>query len=151
MSLRRLAKNAVFDACRYFGVNSISRSFLRGKLLILCYHGVVREHQDDPFGYGNTVSTAEFGAQLDFLARSFRPVSTAEVIQWHSGALTFSETPVLITFDDGYRNNLTIAAEVLRARGIPAIFHISTDYIGSSRILWTDEVVYRLLDWPLAS
>src|SRR4051794_677511 len=151
MSLRRLAKTAIFDACRCLGVNAISRTLLRRKLLTLCYHGVVREHQEDAFEYGNTVSVHEFERQLDFLARNFHPLPAAEAIEWHKGALTTRGTPVLITFDDGYRNNLTLAADVLRAKGVPAIFHVSTSYIGTDRILWTDEMIHRILNWPFTS
>src|SRR5947209_4860234 len=115
MSLRGLAKNAIFDACRYLGVNSASRALLRNRLLILCYHGVIRDHQKDRFGYGNTVSVAEFDRQLEFIARTFHPLSAADAVQWHRGALRTRATPVLVTFDDGYRNNLSLAAGVLKA------------------------------------
>jgi peptidoglycan/xylan/chitin deacetylase (PgdA/CDA1 family) len=55
-----------------------------------------------------------------------------------------------MTFDDGYRNNLTLAADVLKRQGIPCVFHVSTGYIGTGRVLWTDEVISRLIEWPQA-
>jgi peptidoglycan/xylan/chitin deacetylase (PgdA/CDA1 family) len=55
---------------------------------------------------------------------------------------------VLVTFDDGYRNNLTRAAPILQELGVPALFHISTGYIGRKRLLWPDEVNERVLHWP---
>ena len=57
---------------------------------------------------------------------------------------------MLVTFDDGYRNNLTLAAPVLKSHDIPCIFHVATGYIDTPRMLWTTEVVLRLLRWPNA-
>jgi peptidoglycan/xylan/chitin deacetylase (PgdA/CDA1 family) len=56
--------------------------------------------------------------------------------------------PVLVTFDDGYRNNLTVAAPILREEGVPALFFLSTGYVGTTRVLWNHEVVMRVLHWP---
>ena len=51
---------------------------------------------------------------------------------------------MLITFDDGYRNNLTLAAEALKQLGLPCVFFLSTGYIGTGRILWVDEIIERI-------
>jgi hypothetical protein len=53
----------VKHACRYFGVNRLSRTLFRRRLMVLCYHGVVADHHTDRFGYGNTVSVNEFKGQ----------------------------------------------------------------------------------------
>jgi peptidoglycan/xylan/chitin deacetylase (PgdA/CDA1 family) len=98
--------------------------------------------------YCNTVSTPEFEAQLDYLAKWFTPISAADLIATMTEGKPLPRNPVLVTFDDGYRNNVTHAVPILRKKGIPAVFHLATDYIGSRRILWTDEIVLRVLDWP---
>jgi peptidoglycan/xylan/chitin deacetylase (PgdA/CDA1 family) len=55
--------------------------------------------------------------------------------------------PLLVTFDDGFRNNLTRAAPELERQGVPALFHVATGYIGTSRLLWPYEVEERVLQW----
>jgi peptidoglycan/xylan/chitin deacetylase (PgdA/CDA1 family) len=50
-----------------------------------------------------------------------------------------------VTFDDGYRNNLTHAAPLLQRHGVPAVFNVTTGYIGTGQPLWTDEVVERIV------
>jgi peptidoglycan/xylan/chitin deacetylase (PgdA/CDA1 family) len=73
------------------------------------------------------------------------------VIASYAEARPLPERAALVTFDDGYRNNLTLAADVLRDKGIPCVFHITTSYIGTKRVLWPDEVVNRIVEWPLPS
>ena len=150
MSLGSAAKSAVLEACRFGGINSFAHKKTRGHLLVLCYHGVVSQPQKDRFRYVNTVSVAEFEAHLSTLAKDFNPVTVSDVIAWYNGG-KLPEHPVLVTFDDGYRNNLTLAAPILKAHRVPCVFHITTEYIGSDRTLWTDEVVSRILDWPNAA
>jgi len=82
------------------------------------------------------------------LARHFCPVSIHDVLDWHEGRSPLPRHAVLVTFDDGYRNNLTLAADVLERHGVPAVIHVSTGYIGQQRVLWTQEVNELVLRWP---
>ncbi|MGN6496840.1 MAG: polysaccharide deacetylase family protein [Tsuneonella sp.] len=45
-----------------------------------------------------------------------------------------------ITFDDGYRDNLTTAAPILAEFGLPATMFVSTGHIDSGRPFWWDEL-----------
>lgn len=147
MNPRSIAKSVVLSACRYFHVNEVARKRMRRQLLVLTYHGVVAKHQKDRLRYANTVSVPEFDKHLTALRKKFHPVSAAEVLGWYEGKHDLPDNPVLVTFDDGYRNNLTLAAPVLKAHNVPCVFHMATGYIGTSRTLWTTEVVERLAQW----
>jgi len=142
------AKSAVLQASRALGIHRIARRRMRGKLLVLCYHGVVADDHPERFRYENTVSVREFRQQLEFVCRHYRPISGDDLIQARENGRV-PENAALITFDDGYRNNLA-AAEVLRQMGVPCIFFVTTNYIGTERILWTDEVMNRVIAWPRA-
>jgi peptidoglycan/xylan/chitin deacetylase (PgdA/CDA1 family) len=48
--------------------------------------------------------------------------------------------PVLVTFDDGYRDYHDVAYPVLKALGIPSIVFLATSFIGTERLIWTDAV-----------
>jgi peptidoglycan/xylan/chitin deacetylase (PgdA/CDA1 family) len=143
--IRNTVKNAVWVASRLSGLDAWSRYRMRGRLVSFCYHGVVADRHPERFGYENTVSAAEFTAHMEFLSRNFQPVTAADVARAKNGGTPLPDRAALVTFDDGYRNNLTLAADILRAKGVPALFFVTTGYIGTDRVLWPDEVVGRIL------
>jgi peptidoglycan/xylan/chitin deacetylase (PgdA/CDA1 family) len=147
-SFSSLARRAAMTAADRTGCNVLLRRAWRKRLAIACYHGVVPgEHPDDP-AYRNTVSLREFRRQMELLARWFHPVSAADVAAWLEDAKQLPDRPVMVTFDDGFRNNLEHAAPVLRRLGIPALIHVATGYVGSTRPLWAEEVRLRICAWP---
>lgn len=52
---------------------------------------------------------------------------------------------VLITFDDGYKDNYDIALPILKKHDTTAVFFITTNYIGSKNWLWHDRVRYLVV------
>lgn len=53
---------------------------------------------------------------------------------------------VLITFDDGYRDNYNIALPILKKHDAAAVFFITTNFIGSNNWLWHDRVRYLVVE-----
>lgn len=142
------ARSLVLALTRACGLQALAHLRCRDRLVVLCYHGVVADdHAEAPYQYRNTVGASEFAAQLDVLARHHQVVSAGDVLAWVDGAAALPHHAVLITFDDGYRNNLTVAAPILQQRGMTALFSVSTDCIGSEQMLWPMEVDLRLGTW----
>ncbi len=52
-----------------------------------------------------------------------------------------------ITFDDGYRDNVEVAAPILRRLALPATFFITTGFIGSQFVPVWDEHLFRHPGW----
>ena len=146
MTLRSTINSAASSAADLLGVNAILRRAHRHQLLVLCYHGVVTEvPPGDEYFYRNAVPARLFDAQMKHVARHFRPVSATQVLASLDGGAALPERAVLVSFDDGYRNNLTIAAPILARHGIPAMVAITTDRIGDDGLLWPTEVDLRVL------
>lgn len=117
--------------------------------VILCYHGVVPDEvAEDPQRDGNLVGNSEFSEQMGFIARTMTPICLSDLDGWLSGASILPKNPVLVTLDDGYRNNLHYAAPVLLKYGIPAVIFPTVGYIGTDRLLWPTEVYRSILLWP---
>ena len=72
-----------------------------------------------------------------YLAHGYVFVSPADVLHGLDPAKKYA----LITFDDGYYNNL-LALPILRRYGVPATFFISTHHVLANQAFWWD-VVYR--------
>ena len=47
---------------------------------------------------------------------------------------------VMITFDDGYRDNFELAFPVLESHGVPGVFFITSGFLDSGRLAWWDEI-----------
>jgi peptidoglycan/xylan/chitin deacetylase (PgdA/CDA1 family) len=130
------------------GVNALLRSsLLRQKFLVLCYHGVLRRPPQSYSSYVINTDVDHFEDQMRFLAKNFHLVSASELIAIRQGKQSLKPRSAMVTFDDGYENNLTNAAPILRTFNIPAVFHVSTGYIGGTQLLWPDEVFLRVLNW----
>lgn len=120
---------------------AVRRLPLWNGVLVLNYHRVVPSARDlvDP---GVWAATPEgLDAHLRFL------VSDADLIapEDFDSALTARRgRRVLITFDDGYRDNYTHAFPVLRAHGARAAFFLATGYLDHPRLAWWDEVAWML-------
>ncbi len=134
--------------CKYLGVNTAFRAAQQKRLLVLCYHGVVSDQHYTPVHSDYTVRLKRFREQMEILARYFQPITVSDLAAWRAGKVALPRNPVLVTFDDGYRTNLTNAVPVLLHYGIPAVIHISTGYISQERILWILEIYRRVLRWP---
>ncbi len=143
-----ILKNAVLQFSEVIGINARLHDLHREKLLVLCYHGVVPGDQKlDPFFYRIMVDCGEFDRQLGILRRLFTPVSVLELLDSLEGRAELPDRAALVTFDDGYLNNLTQAVPILERHGIPALFNVTTGYIGTRRMLWPLELGLRILRW----
>src|SRR6185436_8358647 len=126
-----------FSAALMRGVgNVVAPGGARGSLLVLIFHRVLP--QPDPLMPGEP-DTAAFASQMDVIRATCTvlPLSAA-VEQLYSGSLP--ERATCITFDDGYANNLTMAAPILQARGLPATVFVATSFLNGGR-MWNDTVI----------
>lgn len=131
------------------GIDRLAVSLHARGALVLVYHGILIEEKPEPFRYHHTAE--EFAAHLDWLGTHCSPAGLTDFARWRRGEWRPPKPPVLVTFDDGYRNNAGLAAPLLSRKGFPAAFFLSTGYIGGNRVLWPDEVFARVLAWPAAS
>lgn len=145
MSWRRTISRAGSTAAAALGVHALLRRRQRGRLTILCYHGVVRAvPAGREYEFRNAVPADAFEAQLRYLKRHYQPVG-AEAVLAHLEGRPLPERAVFVTFDDGYLNNLTVAAPLLAKHDVPAMVAVTTDWIGSDALLWPTEVDLRIL------
>jgi peptidoglycan/xylan/chitin deacetylase (PgdA/CDA1 family) len=107
--------------------------------MILCYHRV-GEGYADPFHL--VVTPENFAAHLDEIARHCEP-STLE--EW---SLPSRKPRVVVTFDDGYVDNLTNAVPIAEAKGMPITVYVTSGMVGEHRGFWWDRLGTLLRSRP---
>ena len=113
-----------------------TRAILDPPPVILCYHRV-HEPKIDP--HKLSVSRENFRQQLDVIKQLANPLTLDELAEALPGQ-NFPRRSVLITFDDGYLDNLTNALPLLRGAQLPAAIYVATGYLDSNREFWWDDL-----------
>lgn len=144
--MKQILKQTVLNGVELLGVNRFYRWRTRHRLLGLCYHGVIGDDApwDDPRTW-IAVSATQFDFQMRELARHWQPVSLSEIDRCFRAGEPLPENAVFVTFDDGFLNNLTIAAPILARYGIPATVFLTTGLIGTEHTIWPLELQERIV------
>jgi peptidoglycan/xylan/chitin deacetylase (PgdA/CDA1 family) len=99
---------------------------------ILMYHGVAQQ------------GAPALAAQLRYLATHFNVVSLETMLdRITNGSLPLAHE-IVLTFDDGLRNNLTVVYPMLRELQLPATMFICPALVESGAWLWNHEMRCRL-------
>lgn len=112
---------------------------------ILMYHRVAAPRFDP---WDLAVSPDRFEAQLAWLAAS-RTVLPMDAFVAGLKAGTLPADAAAITFDDGYRDNLLVAAPLLARHGLPATLFVPTGFVGTAAPFWWDELADLILGAPV--
>ncbi len=115
-----------------------------GRLTVLNYHRVVDPQALGPNSDHSLVSadTVRFTAQMDLVRCFFDMIGSGDLLAWLAGKGTLPDRPLLITFDDGYRDNYEAALPVLRNRDLPAVVFVASDCIEHRRPFYWDLAAY---------
>jgi peptidoglycan/xylan/chitin deacetylase (PgdA/CDA1 family) len=108
----------------------------RGRLSILIYHQVLPRL--DPMR-PDEVDAATFDWQMRLVASCFNVLPLEEAIQ-RLHDRTLPPRAACITFDDGYADNLTIAAPIFKRYGLTATFFVATGFLDGGR-MWNDSII----------
>jgi peptidoglycan/xylan/chitin deacetylase (PgdA/CDA1 family) len=112
---------------------------------VLAYHKVAEIPAGARFEC-NYVRPATFVGQLRWLrAAGYQSITFGQYLSHRQDGVPLPQRPILITFDDGYRSNLEIAAPILRRFGFTATVFVVTGLIGGTNVWDPDEIQEPLL------
>jgi len=117
------------------------RNIVAPGALILLYHRVA-EVDSDPWSL--CVRPQHFAEHLEVLRQHSHPEQLQQLNQALQGGKRLPRS-IVITFDDGYADNLHNAKPLLERYDIPATVFVVTGYIGQEREFWWDELEQLLL------
>lgn len=149
-------KKILFAVLYRLGVTKFAAWWNRNRVIFLCYHGVTEQPgrgSADPKGLH--VNHLRFAAHLDFLQHHYNIISLSDYLGTHNSGRSLRRYSVVLTFDDGFRNFLTVAAPLLAERKIPATVFLITDNPaeekeGNQSLAWSPEDDRRYLSWSEA-
>lgn len=143
--------NMVYHSGLLSGIEHLrARSVRTGSCIILMYHRVrpmdtESTRRPDWLRYqslpGIVVSPAMFEAQMEYLAENHRVISLEQMLENFETDRALSRRSVVITFDDGWRDNYVYAFPILRKLGLPATIFLSAGYVGTHQIFWPEQVI----------
>jgi len=138
---KQLLKNGVYRAIGETMNGAGARDGADERTLrVLMYHKV-NDLQPNP----TTVPTSVFAEQMTLLAElGYEPVSLEQVRAHYVEAAALPEGAVLITFDDGYRDNLENALPILQRHGYPAVIFVPIGFLDGDRPLPHEEALRAL-------
>jgi len=117
----------------------LKRIFLPyGDLVILMYHSVLDfgEEERECLQPGLIVSQQIFDKQMSYLARNHNLLSLEQLIELLKNNKPIPKRTVVITFDDGWRDNYLYAYPILKKYRVPATIFLPTDFVGTHKIFW---------------
>lgn len=117
-------------------IGLLSPRGIRARLSVLIYHRVLTAADPlVPWALGADI----FAVHMDALRRYFNVIPLPEAVE-RLKVGTLPARAAAVTFDDGYRDNLTIALPILQRFRIPATVFVSSGFLDGGR-MWNDTVV----------
>jgi len=131
--------------------NIVPRTLLRkmvmarvaGKGVALMYHEVL------PDGEGlaawTVVKASDFKEQMSFLKKYFDVVTIDEALMRVASSERYPKPFAVVTFDDGYKGNLTCVLPIIEELKIPVTVYIASQSVERGTPYWYDRII-ALLD-----
>jgi peptidoglycan/xylan/chitin deacetylase (PgdA/CDA1 family) len=141
--VRKLIKQLFAAALYYSGLLTLSQLirqgiFGKGRYILLTYHTFL--FKDDPrrtfLEAGLTISPELFDHQIKFFKASYHLISLDELVDLFKEGKSIPRRTIVLTIDDGWRDNYTECFPVLTKHRAPATIFLTTDFVGTSKELW---------------
>ncbi|MDE2223215.1 MAG: polysaccharide deacetylase family protein, partial [Candidatus Omnitrophica bacterium] len=138
-TMKMVVKSALFQTLLMVSIEKVF-GVINGKMVvILMYHGVIEDRADLSCWW--QLPYKNFVWQMCYLKEeNYNVIHLKDLIRIMNSGESLPDRCVVLTFDDGYENNFTLAYPLLRALKLPATIFLTTDLIGTDTLLWSDEV-----------
>ena len=112
---------------------------------VLMYHGV-NDNTDSTLN----VSVDNFSKQISFLLKNgYNIISLDDLVNGIKNKKEFSSKTIVITFDDGLKDNYTNAFPILKKHNIPATIFLISSYMDNKNEYLTWEQVKYMMEYNI--
>lgn len=136
----RLRRRAFFAGQGLLGASRVGDLYgcLRGgrHAIVLMYHSICPDERERWIAPRNRISVRLFERQLRRLAETGRVIPLTRLAEAPRRPVPGGS--IVITFDDGYLDNLEVAAPLLRKYRLPATLYLATGYVANAETQWAD-------------
>lgn len=153
MSNMQVTKRWVRRALYRSGAWGLYHRVRNGRALtVLMFHRVLPEdHPALPLAEREFTFTLDgFRRTLDFVQRHYSVVSLREMLAAHEHGRALPPNPVLLTFDDGWRDTVAYAMPELQARGLSALLFVAWGAIDEYPERWWQDALVSAMAEPTA-
>lgn len=150
-AVRRAVERWVVPGLQHAGILGLAHRLLgRQVLTVAMFHRVLPldseecRHAEREY----VVGPDEFDRCLAFFGRHYSVVSLADVERVAAGHGTLPPHPLLITFDDGWRDNVEYAEPILKRHGMKATLFVNVDAIRQPGFRWWQDALVEATQRP---
>jgi peptidoglycan/xylan/chitin deacetylase (PgdA/CDA1 family) len=127
---------SLLDSIRFF---HLLRYLKRDRVGILMYHRFSKTNE--PFKLSQKV----FESQVKFLKNNYNLISLKQYSDFLNGVSdSIPKNSMILTFDDGYKDNYEAAYPVLKKYSAPATIFLATDFVDKNAWLWANKLEHIL-------
>lgn len=119
------------------------------KCMILFYHRFCTE--TDEYKLLPRLNISEFDRQLKHLSRLYNVITLDEAVENIKTGKGFQRPSIVVTIDDGYKDNYSLAYPVLVKYDVKATIYLTSGIIGTSEGLWLDDLEFALMHTKVES
>jgi len=134
---KRCVKNAIAWCACSEPVQWFAGRVHRDSTVFLMYHGVIRDDQD--IDAWTLIPESRFREHMTSLKSSFDCVSIDKALERNRQG--GRRPAVVVTFDDGYANNIEVALPILNELEIPATVYVTSRNVVERRLFWHDKIL----------
>ena len=150
MMRREFFVNFIATILYYSGIislfNLIEKTKKTRKVTILLYHSICDFKKEGFLYYRKVISSSpkNFEKQIRYLEKKFHIISLSEYTKMIKNKGKIPRNSVIITFDDGYKNNYTNAYPILSKYKVPATIFLTSGKIGTLKSFWWDQIAWLI-------
>jgi len=112
---------------------------INNELTILLYHGVTDiQSRGIENIQGKHIQASDFANQMEYLRKHCHVLSLDDFLEIQKGGDALPPKSTIVSFDDGFRNNYSIAAPIMEEHQVPAVFYISSGVVSTDIMFWVD-------------
>lgn len=111
--------------------------------MILMFHGFTDyEHSGCENCQHKHLHVVKFEAFLKHLKQHYQIISLDDLVKALEDNTALPRRAVVLTFDDGFLSNYTLAYPLLKQYQAPATIYLATEFVDAGKPIWTDRIDY---------